>query len=345
MAYDIINNIKISGISCCVPNNKVDTHDYHEKMSEEEIIKFINSTGIKQTYKSKNRNMTTSDMCFEAAENLFKELNIDRKSIDALIFITQSSDYICPATACVLQYRLDLSNECIAYDINLGCSGYIYGLHLAATYLRSNTIKRVLLLCGETQFGIAPDDISSDMLFGEAGTATLLEKSDKSDMKFLLRTIGEGFRHIIRPDGGCRRRTGDNIYMNMSGTDVFTFTIKEVPKLFKDFYSEFNISNDDFDLCVLHQANKMIIDNIVRKIKMPSDKVPISLDLYGNPSSASIPITICDYIERNCIKNDSINIIASGYGIGLSLGVSSFCIDSKVCLPVIKSDNVWDDDL
>lgn len=348
MAYDTVSGIKIAGICCCVPDDCRKLEDLSDKMGDDKIKQFIETTGIVQTYKSLDLHTTTSDLCFAAAESLFEKLNIDRSTIDVLILVTQSADYIQPATACVLQHRLNLSIDCIAYDINLGCSGYTFGLHTAALYLQRENVNRVLLLTGDsiaTDKGVLVDETSNIMLFGDAGTATLLEKNNCGEpFRFLLKTDGSGFRSLVSHYGGFRHGYEGEVEYTMNGADVFAFTLREVPKAFKEFYSIFNVEQDDFDVFVLHQANLMIIKNIAKKLKISMDKVPISLDIYGNTSSASIPLGMCDYFNRHCTeKRDNVKTIVSGYGIGLSWGVVSFNIDGNICLPVITTNKSWDD--
>lgn len=359
MAVDVMRNVTIRGIACAVPDNVVFTEDYKETFGLDAVNKFADTVGIKQRHMSKIDNgLTTSDLCFAAAEKLIAEKHIDKNTIDAVILVTQHPDYIsCPATACVLQYRLGLSENCLAYDVNQGCTGYIYGLYIAALHLQSGRLKRVLLLAGDAGHRVSPEDKSMAMLFGDAGSATLLEY-DKSaqDMNFVFKTQGKGFRSIICPCGGSRNRTGNaerteqeaGIIRSdydgyMDGVAVFNFTIKEVPKLFRTFYEHFNYTNDSFDFFLLHQANKYMLQYICKKLKLPVEKVPLSIDRYGNTSSASIPITLCDYFAGNKDTDGKKNILGCGFGVGLSLGIANFNIDSTVCLPVIVTDERFED--
>ena len=348
MAYDSISGVKIIGMCCCVPDDCRRIADI-DNIPEAELNQFIKTTGIKQAFRSAALNTTTSDLCFSAAENLFKVLSIERDSIDVIIFVSQSPDYIQPATACVLQYRLGLSNDCAAFDISLGCSGYIYGLHMAALYLQRENIRKVLLLTGEsiaTHKGVIVD--KEPALWGDAGSATILKKdSDAGPTRFLLKTDGSGFRFLGIKSCSFRHGFDEKVEFIMSGADVFAFTLREVPKAFKEFYAYFNVEQDDYDIVILHQANRMIIESITKKLKIPREKAPISIDLYGNTSSASIPLGICDYFNRQNTNvnnaNNEIKILASGFGVGLSWGIAGFNIDGRVCLPVITTDKCWDD--
>lgn len=359
MAVDVISNVSIRGIACAVPDNVVYSEDFEKEFGTTAVKKFVDAAGIKQRYVSSADNrLTTSDLCFAAAEKLFTERQIDRETIDAVILVTQHPDYIsCPATACVLQYRLGLSEDCLAYDVNQGCAGYIYGLYIASLHMQSGQLKRVLLLAGDAGHRVSPEDKSMAMLFGDAGSATILEyDSTAQDMNFIFKTQGKGFRSIICPCGGSRNRTGNPERIEreegivrsdfdgyMDGVAVFNFTIKEVPKLFHEFFDRFHYSNGSFDLVLLHQANKYMLQYICKKLKLPQEKVPLSIERYGNTSSASIPITLCDYFANNKDMDNRKNIVGSGFGVGLSLGIVNFNIDNKVCLPVIVTDKRFED--
>lgn len=359
MSLNRFNNVKVSGIACAVPNNIVDTKSYYDILGKEVVDKFISTVGVKSRFMGEERGITTSDLCFASAEKLIKELDIDRKSIDVLILVTQSADYLIPATSCVLQYRLGLSEQCMAYDVNLGCSGYVYGLNMAASHLQNKTNKKVLLLVGDSS---PTDEKSTDrsqaMLFGDAGTATLLEYTEEeSSIDCYLKTQGEGFRYLIKPCGGCRNLKGNkektlredgtirsDYDAYMDGAEIFNFSIKQVPKLFKEFYEQVDLSNDNFNLFAFHQANDFMLKHIRRKLKIDKTKMPISIDIYGNTSSASIPITICDSVERNNIEDkEEYNVISCGFGIGLSLGIASFKVRKDRCFNVIKTLDSFED--
>ncbi|MGG4396981.1 ketoacyl-ACP synthase III [Paenibacillus thiaminolyticus] len=344
MANAIFNNIHIGGIACAVPEKVEKITDYIDQLGENEVYKFIETTGVKERH-CVTGNQTTSDLCFVAAEQLMKEKQIDKESIDALIFLTQSPDYFLPATSHVLHKRLGLSKNCIAFDINLGCSGYVYGLYLASTMLQGGSIKRVLFLAGEMSVGNPETSIKDVILFGHAGTATLIERGN-TEMKCLLKANGEGYSSLITP-GGCVRNPitdSKNYYKqtayHMDGPDVFGFTITEVPRAFKEFFDLYGGNINDYDYCVLHQANLLILKQLARKLKLPLEKMPISLDRYANTSSASIPLVIVDLCEREQVP-ETINLISSGFGVGLSWGVTSFEVESKNVLPMIYTSDYY----
>jgi 3-oxoacyl-[acyl-carrier-protein] synthase-3 len=188
---NFIRNVSIKGISSAVPKKTVNLKNHSDKAINVERI--INSTGI-ENIRVASKDMCASDLCYESAMQLIKELNWDPASIDLLVFITQTPDYKIPATSCILQARLGLSKNCAAFDINLGCSGYIYGLNVVYNFLCQGKMKRALLLVGDTSSKlVSPFDMSTYFLFGDAGTATALEQTSLDNPAyFSLHTNGEG---------------------------------------------------------------------------------------------------------------------------------------------------------
>lgn len=346
MAIDYIKNVKISAVCCAVPTDKLTAEDFYQYLDKDSVDRFVKDAGVKQKFYSKNRKTITSDLCLEAAEEIFSKKNIDKNSIDALIFITQSADYGVPTTSSTLQYRLGLSENCMAYDVNLGCSGYVYGLHLAASKLQSGYLKRVLLLVGDTGEAVSATPNLNDLLFGDCGSATLIEYEEGAKgFRFDLQTIGSGFKALGATTGlryAYISYPSFDPAIHMDGLAVFTFSITKVPKLFKSFLETFNMSIDDYDTVLLHQANKSMLEVITKKIKAEKSKVPLSLDRYANTSSATIPNVMCDYYGDNN-EDKEVPIIMSGFGIGLSLGIADAYINPKDIFPIISTDITWDE--
>lgn len=346
MANAIFNNVYIHGIACAVPKRVEKVTDYIDRLGAEETKKFIEMTGVQQRYCVSPR-QTTSDLCFVAAENLLREKQIPKDTIDAVIFLTQTPDYFQPASAHVLHHRLGLSKNCMAFDINLGCSGYVYGLYLAASMLQSHNINRILFLAGEVSRYNPNSTIKDEILFGHAGTATIIE-SGNTEFKCLLKADGGGYTALIIPGGNTRNPIKDiNSYYKattpqMDGSAVFEFTITEVPRAFKEFFTLYEKTINDYDYCIFHQANLFMLKHIAKKIKLPLDKMPISIDRYGNTSSASIPLTIVDLCEKEK-TTDKMSLIASGFGIGLSWGVISLEVETKNVLPMIFTDDYYEE--
>ena len=346
MAIDHIKNVKISAVCCAIPTDKLTSEDFYNYLDRDSVDRFVKDSGVKQKFYSKNRKTITSDLCFEAAEEIFSKKHIDRNSIDALIFISQNADYQLPTTSSTLQYRLGLSENCMAYDVNLGCSGYVYGLHLAASKLQSGYLKKVLLLVGDTVDGLSKIPTLNDLLLGDCGSATLIEYEEGAKgFRFDLQTIGSGFKALGATTGLRYAYVGYPTFdpaIHMDGLAVFTFSITKVPKLFKSFLETFNLSIDDYDTVLLHQANKSMIDVITKKIKVDKSKVPLSLDRYANTSSATIPNVMCDYYASNN-EDKEVPIIMAGFGIGLSLGIADAYINQKDIFPIISTNITWDE--
>lgn len=328
MAFLQIKNVRIAGISTCVPKKIEYTKDNPGISSEYNYEDFIKKTGVEQ--RRIDDVHTTSDLCCAAAEKLIQDLNWSKKEIDSIIFVTQGPDYICPSTACIIQDRLGLSKECYAVELSLGCSGWVYGLSYAASLISSGQLKKALLMVGDSKFIMPiPDPLSS-----HAGTVTAIEFHDDNDgFKFHFGTDGSGWDAIYIPDGGARNgispksfeledvngRKMCRLQSRMNGMDVFSFAISTAPKSIKKTLEHYGAQIDDIDYCVLHQAN-MQIDEIIRgKLKLPSEKVPYSLHKFGNTSSATIPLTINTMLKGK-IEDTSTNLICCGFGIGLSWG-------------------------
>ncbi len=345
MATGILKNVEIKGVACAVPDHIVNNEEYNKVFGEESVKKFINMTGVKTRHIAIDE-QCTSDLCYVATTKLMEKLKWEPSSIDALILITQTPDYAVPASACVLQHRLGLNEDCIAFDVNLGCSAYVYGIWLAATMISTGNLQRVLLLVGDTSnYGINQNDSATAMIFGDGGSATALEWSEGKDMKFLLRTKGSGFKSIIVPAGHARSRSKINTEatdyeLAMDGNAVFSFTITDVPRSIKSFMAQYNIDMNDIDMYVFHQANLFILKHLAKKLNLPMEKVPVSIDKYGNTSGESIPVTLVDALG-NEESGEPIKLLLCGFGIGLSLGCIYLEMDKSICLPMIYTNDYY----
>lgn len=354
MASGRIEGIAIKGISCVLPTEKVNSIDRYEDFGKEAVDKIIQKTSVESVYKTFEE-QTASDLAFVAAKNLLEEKNIDLESIGALIFVSQTADYRMPATAFVLQHRLGLSEECLCFDINLGCSGYVNGLYTISSIMATSNIGRALLLVAETPSKrISPLDRSLSMIFGDCGTATLLEKDcSASPMLFKFKSLGDKFKKIIIPAGGYRNlkaskervewgdgniRSDYDTYMN--GQDVFAFSITEVPPFIKSFMAEIGTDEKDYDNIILHQANQYILKQITRKLKADVSKTPISMISYGNTSSASIPLTLA-YLKSELNEEGNKKLLMTGFGIGLSIASVDVTINLEDILPIVHTDDYF----
>lgn len=348
MSFMYSDGIGIAGVACAVPDNEVTVDSFIPTFGEEIPAKFTAGTGIKAMYKALP-DQTAGDLAYAAAENLFSHMTVDRSKIGALIFVTQSPDYRRPATACVLQHRLGLSMDCAAMDIGLGCSGFIYGLQTAMSLMERSDMEYCLLLLGETASKLVnPFDKSVVMMYGDAGAAILLERRPAAKSVTLLRSDGSRFKAIILPAGGFRdmnpshnaflcndgiERSLYDIYME--GTSVFSFSISDVPKAIQDYLKQTSSTAEDYDLFLFHQANQFIIKQLSKKLKVSKEKVPLSLDQFGNTGGVSIPLTLCaNYGDKNIGIQKALMV---GFGIGLSWGVTSAEIDTDKVFSVVKT--------
>jgi 3-oxoacyl-[acyl-carrier-protein] synthase-3 len=329
-----IQDVQITGIAACIPPIVIRNSDSQIFENEIERDKVIQLIGIDERRFADDAT-TASDLCVKAADKLIEELKIDKNSIDVLIYLSQTSDYITPATSPSLQHRLGLSTDTMCFDINLACSGYVYALSTAFTYAAIPGIRSVLLLNGETFSKIvSPLDKVNFPLYGDAGTATLIEKKPGCKSFFELYSDGSGKESVFIPAGGTRNRTTtqsiqstereDNNFRNdhqiyMNGLDVFNFAIRRVPTSIKSILKNTGISIDDISYVYFHQANKFMTDFIAKKMKIPLTKVPYSLDKYGNTSSCSIPLTI---VSEKSITPDLTTSLLIGFGGGLSWGTA-----------------------
>lgn len=350
-----LENIAIRGILCAVPDNCVENSAFAEQFGDG-IEQFSKMTGVSSRHVALPE-QTASDLAFVSAEKLLTRLDWERDSVDGIIFVSQTPDYLLPATACVLHHRLGLGKNCLAFDMNLGCSGFVYGLFVAGSLCRKDRVTRVLLCGGDTSTKpVSTRDKSAAMLFGDSGFAVALEYDESaSAWNYLFKTDGSGFKNIIIPAGAFRhpvgnvelREFGEGIFRNdynlyMNGLNVFNFTISEVPAAIKQLMNQAGKTPETIDLLVLHQANLFILKNIAKLTKFTMDKVPVTIDRYGNTSVTSIPLTLCDALAAKT-DNRLQKLLLAGFGVGLSWGVISLELDPTVCMPIVYTNEYYND--
>jgi len=333
MALFSIPNFKIAGISCCVPKNVVFNKDY-KWISEKERNVLIKKTGIEEK-RHADSDTTTADFCEVSAEKLIEGLGWKKEEIELLVFVSQSRDFILPATACILQDKLGLSHSAIAFDVSMGCSGFPYGLSIVGNYIAHCGIKKALLMMGDVSPISSYRDKTTYPLFGHAGSAIAFEYDEKAaPMHFNLQTDGSGYKAIMIPAGGMRnfptrkmfeiKKIEKGVYRNnmqlvLDGYAVFDFSLREVVPNINALLQFAETSLDKTDYVVFHQANMLINDTLRKKLKLPVEKVPSSLKKFGNTSSASIPVTVVTELQ-NQVANQKLNILYCGFGVGLSWG-------------------------
>jgi 3-oxoacyl-[acyl-carrier-protein] synthase-3 len=327
-----IEGVRIAGMRVGVPQSRHSFVETPEMFTVEEATKLANTIGVYER-RIAPPHMLASDLCVAAAERLLADLDWDPASVEVLIFVTQGPDYLLPATACLMQKRLGLPKTCAAFDVNLGCSGYVYGLWLASQLLAGSQGRRALLLCGDVSSRLLlPDDRSTRPLFGDAGAATALEKSAGAAPIFVaLGTDASGAEHISIKAGGLRHnlvpalRSGEvgslyeDAHLHLNGPEIFTFTLRVVPALVRDILEHAGCDLDAIDFCVMHQANKFILEHLRNKTKIPPEKFIVDMHGFGNTSSASIPLAICDRLSAQVAERPT-KLLLGGFGVGWSWG-------------------------
>lgn len=348
MAKISFQGVGITALSACVPPEVYYNKDLGYLIPQEEIEKTIENIGIVER-RIAAPDVTASDLCFKAAQQLMRDNDIQPESIDVLLFMSQTGDYRIPATSCLLQHRLGLPKETMCFDISLGCSGYLFALSTAFAYASLPGVNRVLLLDGETFSKIVNRRDKVDWpLYGDAGTATLIEKGDFGQSTFMFYTDGSGedklkiqagMRNPITPESCVEREQEEgnirsDLEVFMDGMDVFNFAISKVPKSVKLLLSETGKTIDEVDYLVFHQANRFMMDFFVKKLKISQDRVPYCIHKYGNTSSASVPLTIASELSGKL--NGTHTVMLSAFGAGLSWGSAIMTTRDCNVSPVIE---------
>lgn len=348
--YSKVSGIRVAGISAAVSGQ---WHAAAELTDEDPALldKFIRKTGVTGRYSASIR-QTTADFCFAAAKTLLDKKGVDYSQVGVLVFVTQSADYRMPSTAYVLQHRLGICDDCVVFDVNLGCSGFVYGIGVVSSLMQTTGARYGLLLAGDTaarEFSEKKKEKTghtAGLLFGDAGSATLLEQSaDPSELTVSMNADGNGYRAILAPYAGWRNPDGPGGKghgSQMKEVDVFNFATTQAPKQINDYMTLQGTTPDDYDCLVLHQANLMIMKRIAKKTGFSEEKMPISMDRFGNTSSASIPLTLVDQYGGKADEG-VITPLCCGYGVGLSWATVGFSVAAADILPLIHTDDYYKD--
>ena len=323
----------IQAISYYLPEKVLTSEAIAQKFPEWTAEKIASKVGISERHISAE-DETASDMAVKAAEKLFAENNIDKSKVDFVLLCTQSPDYFLPSSSCIIQHRLGLPTSCGAFDFNLGCSGYEYGLAVAKGFIAGGIAKNVLLLTAETYTKyIHPEDKGNQTIFGDAATATLISTEGFAEIgEFELGTDGSGADTLMVKSGASRNpqkmntvgedEAGnpiwfDNLYMN--GGAIFNFTSDAVPAMVEALLKKEQLTEDDIDLWVFHQANKYMINYLRKMMMIDKDKFYIFMEKVGNTVSNTIPIALCEAQKEGRLKG---NVLLAGFGVGLSWGAT-----------------------
>lgn len=344
MGLSTLRNVRYRGMATCVPKHKVSNLDCppSRKAERERLARNI---GIYERRLCPEW-QCFSDLAFDATERLLAALEWQRDEIDALIVVTQSPDYLIPSTAIILQDRLGLSHATIAFDVNLGCSAYPFALHLVGSMIAAGTVKKALVLVGDRSGSVR------EPLFSDAATATALEYDVSAPPIFFdLNSDGSGFRAIMLPVGGHREPAGLQHFipykdadgewrrpddLQLDGAAVLSFSTQRVPPAVKRLMEYAGTGPDSIDYFVFHQANRMINETIRKKLGLPPEKVPSTLQDFGNTSGASIPVTMTARIRGELASRKN-RVLLSGFGIGLSWGTALVDIEGAVFPELIEA--------
>ncbi|WP_166768431.1 ketoacyl-ACP synthase III [Xanthomonas arboricola] len=346
MPTSTLHNVRFAGMATCVPKRVVSNLTDCRPQIRSERERLVRNIGI-ETRRMASDWQCFSDLAFDATEVLLERLQWKREEIDALIVVTQSPDYPIPATAIILQDRLGLSHATVAFDVNLGCSAYPFGINLLGSMIAAGGVKKGLLLVGDRSANL------EDPIFSDSGTATALEfDQNAAPMYFDLNSDGSGYKAIILPVGGQREpvaiqhllpyrenekdRWHRATDLQLDGTAVLSFSTQRVPPAVEKLIAYAGVSKDDIDYFVFHQANRMINETIRKKLGLAIEKVPSTLRDFGNTSGASLPLTMTARINKE-LESGPKRVLLSGFGIGLSWGTCLVDIEGAVFPELIES--------
>lgn len=352
MARWNIHNVRMTGVSACVPKEVVHSEDF-PFFDKEGAEVFNNTVGIRERRLGPD-SLCASDMCQAAAEKLLAELGWEKESVDMLVFESVTGDYKTPPTSCLLQDRLGLSEDCFCVDIPMGCCGCMYAMNVAGNMLSNGNIRRALLLIGDTALRMGSmQDKSRVPLFGDMGTAIALEY-DPSAQPIMIdfHTLGSGYKALMTPHGGYRHPITEESFVQedfgngiirapkdtlIDGLAVFTFAISKPAKTVANLMEELHIDKDnDIDYYLIHQANKLIVDRLVKKLKLPAEKVPYNLEEFGNTGGASVPGLMVTRLREQLQQEGNKRLLCSSFGLGLSWGTMLLNVEKLVIPELIE---------
>lgn len=349
MAYWEIKNVVVRGVTGTVPNHPKKSAEL-DIFTEEDAEMFDNTVGILNRYLALD-DVCASDLCYDAAERLIAGLGWEKDSIDVLVFASVTGDYKTPPTSGILQDRLGLPTSTFVVDLPMGCCGTLYAINVAGNMLSAGTAKRALLLIGDTASRMGSyKDKSRVPLFGDAGMAMALEyDSSADDIVIEMNTLGSGYQALMTPHGGYRHPIdkeksfieedfGNGIIRApkdalINGMDVFSFAITKPPISIKKMMEKYELTTDNVDYFLIHQANKLIVDRIVKKLKLPLDKTPYDLQEFGNLGGASIPM-LMTYNLAGEMQARPLTLVCSAFGLGLTWGTMVLRTHAVKCLPI-----------
>ena len=335
MAFLQYEGVGITALAAAVPRTVINNYEYTRYFPADQVKEVVDKVGILER-RFADENTCSSDLCYAAAEKLIADNNIDRSEIDLLVFISQTPDYRMPATSVILQDRLQLPNSTIAFDINLGCSAFMYGMSVVYALMQQKGLRKALILDGETRSKVySPKDRRTAFLFGDGGVAALIERNEGFGKRLITVDAG-GYRKMSSVETVQERvvdeygniRSEEQGYMH--GGDVFNFVIREIPKDIKALLAYAEVDKDEFDYMVFHQANNFINSYLAKKLKLNTDKIPSTIAKFGNTSSVSVPLTIVSELKDK-LNSGNKKVLLSAFGVGMTwaTAIVDFC-DCKI---------------
>ena len=346
MAFLTFKGIGIAAMAGAVPKHVIHNYEYTQYFPADQVKEVVDKVGVFER-RFADEKTCSSDLCYAAAERLIADNNVDKSEIDLLVFLSQTPDYRMPATSIILQDRLGLPQSCVAFDMQLGCAGFCYALSVVYGMMQGGNIRKALILDGETRSKVySPKDRRSAFIFGDGGVAALVERNEKFGKSwFSLNSDGSRHDLIMIKGGGYRNMSSEETlkervvdeYGNirsdeqgyMRGGDVFNFVIREIPRDIKKTLEFSGVDKDTIDYIVFHQANNFINSYIAKKMKLDTDKIPHTIEKYGNTSSVSVPLTIVSELKDKLEGNKTFLLSAFGVGMCWATGIVPF-VDCKV---------------
>lgn len=322
MARSTIEGVRIAGVASSAPSKSFDNVADTGQFDRDEVRKVVGMAGIARR-RVAEADQCSSDLCTAAARKLLADLQWSPASVQGLVFVTQTPDYYLPSTASVVHRALDLPDGCAAFDVGLGCSGYPYGLWIGHMMVACGGLDRVLVLHGETPTKFTHEgDRATWLLFGDAGSATALERAPGEHASFVVHSDGRGLNDLVVHAGGFRDRFSADPrrhYLHMNGPNLFNFTIKRVPPLVEDTLKQAGRTAAEVDQFILHQSNRFMMQHIAKKLEISLDRMPLTLDTFGNTGGASVPLTLTHALAKTPRPGKQ-TVMLIGYGVGLSWG-------------------------
>jgi len=310
-------NIKIEKIEYYLPAKKETREDLVRDNPDWRMDSIEQKTGII------NRYVVDDESALDLAVQAANKLKLNGNEIDGIIYVTQSPEYVLPTTACVLQEKLNLSVNCMAFDVNLGCSGFVYGLGIAASLVQSSLVTNALLVCSDTYTKyISKSNRTCRPIFSDGASATLISACESTSVgPFVFKTDGSGAESLVVKKNDINNKASALEDLYMDGSRVFMFTMSEVPKAINEVLNKGDMTLNDIDVFIFHQASKLVIDNLIRKLKLSEEKVYRNYSNIGNTVSSTIPIALNNAVDEDLIKPGS-RVLLAGFGVGLSIGVT-----------------------